>query len=250
MSDQDDDVSVPGSGERPHTLTIDIGGSGTKLMVLDAGGNPVSDRIREKTPRPATPEAILAVIKELLTKAPAFDRVSVGFPGVVQHGVIRTAANLEPSAWFGFDLQLAMTELVQKPVKVVNDADLAGFGVMEGKGLELVLTFGTGLGVALFIDGRLVPNLELGHAQFEKGLTFEQRVCEAELERVGRKRWRGRVERAIGRFERLFNYDVLWIGGGSSKQLELEDLPPNVRRFSNVEGMRGGVRVWSLPTVG
>jgi polyphosphate glucokinase len=233
-----------GGQNGPRTLVVDIGGTGIKMLVIDAAGKPLTERARELTPHPAEPTAVLGVVEAMLGKMPKFDRVSAGFPGVVAHGIVRTAPNLGTRRWRGFDLAAALEKLAKKPARVLNDADLQGHGVIEGKGTELVLTLGTGLGSALFVDGWLVPNLELGHHPFEKGETYEQRVSNAELQRIGKKRWSARVADAIAALEVTYNYDRLWIGGGNAKKLKLE-LPENVTLFENVAGLSGGTRLWA-----
>jgi polyphosphate glucokinase len=115
--------------------------------------------------------------------------------------------------------------------------------VIEGRGVELVLTLGTGMGSALFVEGHLLPNLELGHHPFRKGRTYEDRVRNSELLRIGKKKWSARVAEAIATLEPAFNYDRLWIGGGNAKKLRLE-LPSNVRVFENVAALAGGTRLW------
>src|ERR1700679_2244359 len=131
------------------TLCIDIGGTGIKALLLDVDGAPVSDRARRETPRPAVRESVLLVIDELVATLGAFDRVSVGFPGVVHAGVAKTAPNLDPS-WAGFPLAKTLEERTGgKPVRVLNDAAIQGLGVIEGKGFEVVITLGTGLGCCL-----------------------------------------------------------------------------------------------------
>jgi polyphosphate glucokinase len=228
-----------------RTLTIDIGGTGIKMLPLGRDGQPASERLRELTPDPATPESVTGVVATMLENQPhPFDRVSVGFPGVVMHGVVKTAPNLGTEAWAGFDLAARIAELSGKPTRVLNDAELQGFGVIEGVGVEIVLTLGTGLGTGLYVDGHLVPNLELGHHPLsKKGRTYEEMVSDDELERVGKKKWRRRVDRIIDTLSRIFNYDTLHIGGGNAKKLE-GPFPDNVRLFDNVEGMTGGVRLW------
>jgi polyphosphate glucokinase len=226
-----------------RTLTIDIGGTGIKLLPVDDNGDRLAERHRELTPMPATPEAVLAVIGDMAIKQEPFDRVSVGFPGVVVNGVTKTAVNLGAEEWKGFDLASAIAELVDKPVRILNDADLQGYGVIDGKGVELVLTLGTGLGTALYVNGHLMPNLEMGHHPLRTGKTYEELVCNAELKRLGKKRWRTRVDLVIATLEPIFNYDKLHIGGGNAKKLK-DPLPDNVRLFDNVEALAGGVRLW------
>lgn len=231
------------SRKAARTLAIDIGGTGTKMLVLDARGRPLTERARELTPKPAQPKAVLAVLRKMLAAQPAFDRISVGFPGVVADGVVKTAPNLGTPLWRDFDFGRALEKLAKKPVRVVNDCDLQGLGVVEGRGVEMVLTLGTGLGSALFVDGKLLPNLELGHHPFYKQKTYEQRIANVVLQKIGKRRWTKRVLEMLETLERIFNYDVLWLGGGNAKKLRAE-LPSNVRRFENVAALAGGLRLW------
>ena len=231
---------------QPHsstrTLAVDIGGSGIKIMILDDRGNPLSDRKRLKTPQPATPEA---VIKSIVTLAAAenYDRVAVGFPGVINKGVTKTAVNLD-SSWIGFNLAEALTQKLNKPVKVANDADIQGWGAISGEGVELVITLGTGFGSALFVDGKLVPNLEMGHHPFRKGETYEEQLGREALDKEGKKKWNSRLEKAIATLEHLFNYDYLYIGGGETKKIDFE-LPKNAQIVPNVTGLLGGIKLFT-----
>ena len=225
-----------------RTLAIDIGGSGIKVMVLDAEGNPLGDRERLKTPHPAKPEEVIDTILTL-AKAQEFDRASVGFPGVVQNGLIKTAVNLDKD-WLNYDLATSLTQLLSKPVKVANDADIQGFGAIKGRGVELVITLGTGFGSALFVGGKLVPNLEMGHHPFRKGETYEEQLGRAALEKEGKKKWNIRLERAIAHLDHLFNYDALYIGGGETKNIKF-DLPQNATVVPNVSGLLGGIKLWT-----
>ena len=231
----------PGPGIR--TLTIDIGGTGIKLLPIDSDGNSLADRHRELTPKPSTPDAVLAVIATMVDAQDRFDRVSVGFPGVVKNGVVQTAPNLGTEFWRDFDLQAAITALTDRPARVLNDAELQGYGVINGHGVEIVLTLGTGLGTALYTSGHLVPNLELGHHYLRDGDTYEELVGDAELERIGKKKWRARVDLVIETLAHIFNYDLLYIGGGNARKLK-GPFADNVRLFKNVEGLAGGTRLW------
>ena len=224
------------------TLTVDIGGSGIKTMVLDANGNPIGKRTRVPTPRPAKPDSILQGIVKLAKGQSDFDRVSVGFPGVIRKGVTETAVNLHKD-WIGFNLEGALSKKLGKPVRVLNDADVQGFGAISGTGVELVVTLGTGFGSALFLDGKLVPNLEVAHHPFRRGRTYEEHLGGAALKKTGRKKWQWRVTEAIASLEHLFNYDTLYIGGGNARRLTL-DLPPNVIIIPNVAGLLGGIALW------
>ncbi|HEY9874530.1 MAG TPA: ROK family protein [Candidatus Obscuribacterales bacterium] len=225
-----------------RTLAVDIGGSGIKVLVLDEAGNAQSERKRVETPQPPKPDAVLEAIANLASAQSDFDRVSVGFPGVVTSGVTKTAVNLDPD-WVGFDLAKALADRLGKPVRVANDADIQGFGAISGKGVELVITLGTGFGSALFVDGKLVPNLEMGHHPFRKGETYEEQLGRAALEKVGEKKWNNRLEKAIATLQHLFNYDYLYIGGGEAKRVSL-GLPPNVQIVPNITGLLGGIALW------
>ena len=224
------------------TLTVDIGGSGIKAMVLDSKGDPIRRRKRVSTPRPAKPDPVLGAIVKLAKKHLDFDRVSVGFPGVIRKGVTETAVNLHKD-WAGFNLEKALSKKLDKPVRVLNDADVQGFGAISGKGVELVVTLGTGFGSALFLDGKLVPNLEVAHHPFHNGRTYEEHLGSAALGKAGRKKWQRRVMEAIESLEHLFNYDTLYIGGGNARRLTF-DLPTNVKIIPNVAGLLGGIALW------
>jgi polyphosphate glucokinase len=228
-----------------RTLAIDIGGTGVKMIVLDGAAQPVNERTRTLTPHPATAEAVLEVIKTMVAEQPAFDRVSVGFPGIVKRGVIQTAPNLGTEYWRGVELEMRITEIVQRPVRAMNDAELQGFGVIKGQGVELALTLGTGVGAGLYVDGRLVPNLELGHHPWKKEQSYEDRLRDSELKEIGKKHWSRRVVEMIQQLEPIFNYDMLYLGGGNAEHIKA-DLPENVKLFTNVEGMTGGVKIWTL----
>lgn len=226
-----------------RTLTIDIGGTGIKLLPIDNAGQALADRHRELTPKPSTPEGVMGIIGSMVKAQEPFDRVSVGFPGVVVRGVVRTAPNLGTEAWRGFDLREAIAKLSGKPTRVANDAELQGYGVIDGEGVELVLTLGTGLGTGLYVNGHLVPNLELAHHPLKKGKTYEDLVRDSERKRVGKKKWRERVQLVFDTLEPIFNYDILHVGGGNAKHLK-DPLPEKVRIFTNVSGMTGGIRLW------
>ena len=227
-----------------RTLAIDIGGTGIKAIVLNGTGHPITDRGRIVTPRPATPQAVLDTIDELAKEQGACERVSIGFPGVIRKGVTSTAPNLDPS-WKGFDLVHQVEQRLKKPVRAANDADVQGFGAIQGEGVELVVTLGTGFGSALFVDGRLVPNLEIAHHPFRGKKTYEQELGDVVLKEIGKKKWNNRLECAIQSLEALFNYDRLYIGGGNAKKVTLE-LPENVTLISNVAGLLGGIAFWQM----
>ena len=226
-----------------NTLCIDIGGTGVKLIVLDSKGSELCERQRQETPQPATPASILDLIEGLISKVPEFDRVAVGFPGVVRNGIIDTAANLD-IRWPGTNLSAQLEQRLKRPTRVANDADVQGYGCVSGEGVEMVLTLGTGMGSALFIDGRLVPNLELAHHLFKKKKTYEDYVGRAALEAVGKEKWIQRVERVVSTTKFIWNWDLLHLGGGNSKLLKDVGLSSEVILHSNKAGVLGGYFLW------
>lgn len=229
---------------RPATLAVDIGGSHVKASVLDAEGGMLRERMRIDTPKGITPEGLVDLVAGLIAELPAFDRVSVGFPGVVRGGVIKTAPNLGTEQYKGFDLATALAQRLGKPVRVCNDADVQGLAVVRGQGVEMVVTLGTGFGTALFDDGRLAPHLELAHHCFRKGRTYEDLLGEAARRRRGTKRWNRSVLRAIETLRALTNFDHLYIGGGNAHRLDIE-VPADVTVVDNTAGVLGGIRLWT-----
>ncbi|HEX5236806.1 MAG TPA: ROK family protein [Silvibacterium sp.] len=225
----------------PITLAVDIGGSGLKIMALDANGKPLTERLRTPTPNPATPARILAALEKLRGQIHACDRVSVGFPGVIKHGKTLTAANLNPR-WIRFRLQTTLEKHWKLPVRVANDAAVQGYGAIRGKDVELVLTLGTGLGSALFTDGHLCPGLELGHHPWRKK-TYEDYLGLRGLKKFGRKRWNRLLAKAIDQTAHTFNWDRLYLGGGNARLIDFK-LPAAVTIISNEDGLFGGVALW------
>jgi polyphosphate glucokinase len=226
----------------PRTLCIDIGGTGLKVLIIGPAGKALTDRVRVETPRPATPQAVLNALEKLVAPLGGFERVSVGFPGVCIDGVTKTAHNLHPK-WLGFPLARTLSRLFKRPTRVINDAGVQGYGVVRGKGVEMVLTFGTGMGCALFVDGRYVPNIELAHHPFKGKKTYEEYIGKGALERVGRKKWNHRVAKVVAQVEPIFNPHVLYLGGGNAKHINVR-LPPHVKIVSNTAGLLGGIALW------
>jgi polyphosphate glucokinase len=226
----------------PTTLCIDVGGTGIKTMLVSAQGKPLGESARVDTPQPATRKAMADALRTIVPDGRSYDRISVGFPGVVKSGVVLTAPNLDPS-WAGFDLAGAIAEICGKPTRVLNDAGVQGYGAIRGRGVEVCITLGTGMGFALFMDGAYVPNIELGHHPFRKGKTYEDVLGKKALARLGKKRWNRMLARAIAQIEHTFNFDTLYVGGGNSAKVTIE-LPPNVKRVENVSGLLGGVKLW------
>jgi polyphosphate glucokinase len=225
------------------TLAIDIGGTGLKASVVDETGQMLTDRVRLPTPVGAPPQQIVETLAGMVAPLGAFDRVSVGFPGVVRNGRVLTAANLGNDKWTGFALAQALEAALAKPVRVANDADLQGLAVIAGKGVEMVITLGTGFGTGLYSEGRLAPHLEIAHHPFRHGETYDQQLGNATRKQIGSARWNNRVKRAIGNMRRLTNFDHLFIGGGNAKKIDFA-LGPDVTIISNEAGMEGGVALW------
>src|SRR5215471_9785088 len=212
-------------------------------MVLDRAGRPKTERQKIPTPANATPKSVIAVICELAKLAGTFDRVSVGFPGVVKDGVVYTAPNLG-KGWKNFPLEQRLAKQLGKPVRLANDADVQGFGCTTGKGVELVITLGTGFGSVLFVDGRSI-HLELGHHPFHNGKTYEEELGNQVLHKRGKSHWNKMLRKAIRELAQTFNYDRLYIGGGNSEKINFR-LTANVSTVSNNEGLLGGIRLWNV----
>lgn len=225
-----------------NTLAIDIGGSGLKATVLDADANLLVERVRIETPVGAPPADYIRLLTELVRPLPTFDRVAVGFPGMVRFGIVHTAPNLDNDEWRGFALAEALAKALQKPVRVANDADVQGFAAIRGQGLEMVITLGTGFGTALYLDGRLCPHLEISHQPFRHGKTYDEMLGEAARDEIGNKKWRKRVAKAIANMHALTHYDRLFVGGGNARHLK--ELPDNVHTVDNIAGLIGGIRLW------
>ena len=230
----------------PITLCIDVGGSGLKAMLLDRVGKPVSERVRVATPAIPTPNSVLKGLDKLVAQLPRFDRVSVGFPGVIKKGVTWSAANLHPR-WIGFDLQRDLERRWKRPTRVANDAAVQGYGAIHGRGVEMMITLGTGMGSSLFTDGHLCPGLELGHHPWRK-MTYEDYLGRRGLDRYGKHHWNKLLELAIEQTSKTFNWDHLYIGGGNTKKINFK-MPKNVRIVSNETGILGGVALWKFDAV-
>jgi polyphosphate glucokinase len=208
-----------------HVLGIDIGGSGIKAAPVDVTtGKLLADRQKIETPRPALPDPVADVVKQLTTAFSWSGPIGITFPGVVTDGVTRTAANLDP-AWIGLDAAALFGKATRNPVRVMNDADAAGvaemrFGAGAGEqGTVLMLTFGTGIGSALFIKGILVPNTEFGHIEI-RGQDAEKRASERakELHDLSWGKWAGHVDEYLHHIEALLSPRLIIVGGGISKQ--------------------------------
>ncbi|MFN8195210.1 MAG: ROK family protein [Nocardioidaceae bacterium] len=211
-----------------HPFGIDFGGSGIKGAPVDLeAGDFAADRVRIETPSPATPDAVAEVFAELIGRFPSSDApVGVTVPGVVRHGVVHSAANID-KAWIGTDADALFTQATGRHVHVVNDADAAGlaevrYGAAKGQqGLVIVTTLGTGIGSAMVYRGVLVPNSELGHLEVD-GHNAESRAANSarESEDLSWKKWAGRLTTYYKTLEMLFSPDLFVVGGGVSKHAD------------------------------
>ncbi len=231
------------SAPTPITLALDIGGSGLKGGLLDADGAMIGSRARVETPHPSPPDVVVPALIGLAHCLGTFDRVSVGFPGVVRAGKVWTAPNLGTDAWAGYDLSATLEQRLGRPVRLLNDATVQGLGVIRGEGLECVITLGTGFGFALYQDGRLGPHLELSQHVVRNHKTYDEYLGAAELERIGKRHWRKRVARMLEQLRAFVNWDTLYIGGGNARLIK-DDLPSDIHLVSNKAGVTGGVRLW------
>jgi len=206
-------------------LGIDIGGTGMKAALVDLEtGELVADRFRVDTPKPATPQAMAVVVRDLVEHFEWTSPAGVGFPAVVRNGVVGSAANIDES-WIDVDADALFSQATGLDVHMINDADAAGvaelrFGAGRGRsGVVMMLTFGTGIGSGLFIDGILVPNTELGHLELD-GHDAEERAAASARDRhdLSWTEWASRVEKYLRHVEALFSPDLFIVGGGASKQ--------------------------------
>lgn len=212
--------------DRPEqAFGIDIGGSGIKGAVVDTStGELLTDRVRIVTPQPSTPDSVAAVVAQLVKQAEWHGVVGATFPAVIQHGVARSAANVDRS-WIGTDVDAVFTDATGEQIIVLNDADAAGiaearFGAARDvAGVVILLTFGTGIGSALLVDGTLVPNTELGHLELD-GHDAETRAAASarDREKLSYKQWAKRVQKYLSHVEKLFTPDLFVVGGGVSKE--------------------------------
>jgi polyphosphate glucokinase len=227
----------------PRTLAIDVGGTGIKASVLDSTGRMMVKRVRVATPYPCRPESLLLATADLTAPLPPFDRISIGFPGVIRAGRVITAPHFDMEAWRGCPLEEAVSRDFGKPARLLNDAEVQGLGVVAGRGLEVVLTLGTGVGSAMFSNGKLAPHLELAQHPIHKGKTYNDYIGNEARLAHSTKKWNRRVLNMIDIVYSLLHYDVLYVGGGNPANIVV-DLPDNVRVVSNDAGITGGIRLW------
>ena len=238
---------MPAAKKKPRRiLCIDVGGSGLKAAVISPRGKFLVQRVRIKTPQRRKPRDIVKALTDLAAPLGAFDHVTIGFPGMVRHGRVITAPHFGTRDWEGFDLAAAMRKRWKKPVKLLNDADVQGLAVIEGKGLELVCTLGTGFGTAWFRDGELMPHMDLAHLAVHRKYDLDIYVGDQTRREIGNGRWNRRVKKLIEVLATVFTYDQLYLGGGNSRCVKFK-LPRTVTIVSNDAGMEGGAFAWRQP---
>jgi polyphosphate glucokinase len=227
-------------------LCIDIGGSNIKGAIVNEAGELQTEYKKFNTPLPATPDKVLEVIQQLATTLPGYEKISAGFPGYVKDGVVMTAPNLGTDAWHNIKLSEELTELLGKPAKVVNDADMLGLGIANGKGFEIVATLGTGFGTAFLYNGVLLPHIEFAHHPVSKGRDYDAYIGEKAMLDAGKEKWNKRMMKVLAILKTVFNYDHLYLGGGNASKLKFP-LDDNISIVTNIEGIKGGARLWKDP---
>jgi len=231
------------AAQEENILCIDIGGSHIKGTVINYDGDFLHQYERVDTPSPPSPENIVKVIVSLAERFSHFDKITAGFPGYIKHGIVKTAPKLGNKMWKDFDLQAELKSKLKKPTLVINDADFQGLSLAEGNGVEMLITLGTGFGSAVLLDGMLMPHLEMSQHPITKNKNYNDYLGQAALDKIGEKRWNKRLEKVIGILKVVFNYDHLYISGGSAKLIDFK-LDKNISVVDNREGIKGGMILW------
>lgn len=250
------------------TLAVDCGGTGIKAAVLSSNGKSVRV-IKEldylRTPYPLSPQKLISIIGGFISQSPQVQRLTVGLPGMIRAGKVvviphyvnpngpstRTknrASNELKNLWYGFNMQRELHRKFRIPTLVLNDAEIHAAAVVKGKGLELVLTFGTGLGSAIYLDGKLAAHLEISHFTVRAGRTVDMWIGEIARKRIGNTLWSRRVKQFIKELYPMVIWDRLYIGGHNAqrlKQIALRSFDGKVQIIPNSAGVTGGVRAWN-----
>jgi polyphosphate glucokinase len=224
-------------------LSIDIGGSHVKAVLLDEEGQFLAGYEKVETPVPTTPQKMMEAITGLARSLPGYDKISAGFPGYVKNDIVFTAPNLGTDYWKGHPLGDELAKALGKPAKVVNDADMQGLSIASGKGYEIVVTLGTGFGTAFFWDGVLLPHMELAHHPVSKDRDYDEYIGEKALVKEGVAKWNKRMNKVLSVLKTVFNYDHLYIGGGNARKITFP-LDLNITVVSNKDGIKGGAKLW------
>lgn len=225
-------------------LVIDIGGTTIKTAVVDDHGVFLSEPMRVPTPKPCKPEQLLALVEGMVHSAPAYDRISIGFPGPIKDGRILTAVNLGTQYWVDVALaDLIRSRLGGHPTKIVNDADMQGYALISGVGLEFALILGTGVGTALYREGELMPHIEFAHHPLAEGKTYEQCLGAAAFRQAGTNTWNRRLDETLKLLERVMRPDKVYVSGGNARNIR-PDLAKKLIIGDPDAGLRGGFGLW------
>ena len=244
------------------TLAIDCGGGGIKGSVVDEKGTMVAPARRVPTPYPLPPGLLVRTVCDLAAGLPRGTRVTMGMPGMIRHGVVvatphyitkdgprsRVLPELVEQ-WDHFDMGRAIAAALSLPTKVLNDAEVAGAGAVTGRGLEMIITLGTGLGNAVFDGGVLAPHVEVSQGFVRWGLTYDDYIGEHERLRLGDTHWSRRVRRVVDGLRAMYMWDRLYMGGGNSKRITAANrakMGDDIIIVPNDAGIIGGVRAWEL----
>ena len=244
------------------TLAIDCGGGGIKGSVVDEKGTMVAPARRVPTPYPLPPGLLVRTVCDLAAGLPRATRVTMGMPGMIRHGVVvatphyitkdgprsRVLPELVEQ-WDHFDMGRAIAAALSLPTKVLNDAEVAGAGAVTGRGLEMIITLGTGLGNAVFDGGVLAPHVEVSQGFVRWGLTYDDYIGEHERLRLGDTHWSRRVRRVVDGLRAMYMWDRLYMGGGNSKRITAANrakMGDDIIIVPNDAGIIGGVRAWEL----
>ena len=244
------------------TLAIDCGGNSIKGSILNSTGVMHDVMLNQLTPYPLTPQKLISIIETFADNLPEFDRITIGMPGMIRHGVViytphysrkggpHTEVDEEVDAlWRNFNLATLVEAHFKKPALVLNDAEVHAAGVIHGSGLEVVITLGTGLGFALFDNGHLAPHLEMSMAPTRGAKTFDLYIGEKARKRIGNPMWSRRVLTMVEQLRPIFHWERLYIGGGNSERISAsirQRLGADVYLMPNSTGVAGGARAWEI----
>ena len=224
------------------TLSIDVGASFIKAGTLGPRGGAISEPLKVETPKGLSPSGFSDALVDIARGLKPFHRVSVGLPGIVHRGVVYSLPTLGDRRFRRFHLAEGLRRHLRRPVRILNDAEMHGLGVIRRRGVELVLTLGTGLGTALYLDGELGPRFEFLSPPDDEAPPGGV-YGDAARKEVGTRRWNRRVFDVIEVMRRLTNFDRCYVGGGNALKLRGR-LPRSVTRIENAAATLGGVRLW------
>ena len=242
------------------TLSVDCGGLYIKGSVLDSKGTMHANPVTVPTPYPLTPSRLISVFDEIAGSLPSFDRITVGMPGMIRHGVVvhtphyinvngahsRVDEELS-AAWTGLDFQGLVAGHFGVDALVLNDAEVHGAGIVTGTGLEVVITLGTGLGFAIFDGGKLAPHFEMSRVPVRRNVDYDQWIGEHVRRTIGDALWSRRIRLMVESLRPVFFWDRLYIGGGNSRRIRNTHLlGDDVVIVPNTAGVQGGVRAWTM----